>query len=55
MEKVTIHCNRKIVDLLWACFKFADDKDQLDDIEAFNVEEFLAQLEGELESALKDS
>ena len=55
MEKITVHCNKRIVDLLWACLKFADGNDQLDDIEALNVEEFLSQLEGELEAALKDS
>jgi hypothetical protein len=55
MEKITVHCNKQIVDLLWACLKFAAGNDQLDDIEALNVEEFLSQLEGELEAALKDS
>jgi len=55
MEKITIHCNRRIIDPLWACLKFADNNGQLDEIEALNAEEFLSQLEGELEAALKDS
>jgi hypothetical protein len=55
MEKITIHCNRQIVDLLWACFKFADNNNQLDEIEALNAEEFLSQLEGKLDAALKGS
>ena len=53
MEKITIQCNRQIVDLLWACLKFADKNDQLDEIEGLTLEEFISQLEGELEETLK--
>ena len=53
MEKITIHCNKQIVALLWSCFKSADEGGYLDEIEGLTLEEFISQLEGELEKASK--